>query len=138
MFYGIWLVVLGALAIPSLILSKKPELKPTLDKLTPYQGWLGAISAIWGAFGIVQAILNLGWLSKWPIWWVTFAGTNAVTFGLGILLGIGTLKTFIKNAAAQAKLDQTFAKIAPLQGKLGIAAIALGAWCVVGSLILMS
>src|SRR6185503_19527766 len=130
MAFGIWLVVLGALAVPSLIL-RKPQLKPALDKITPYQGWIGAISALWGAWAIVSAILNIGWLTTLPIWWATLAGTAVVTFSLGLLLGVGTLKTFIKNAQAQLKMDQTIARIAPFQGTLGLVALGLGAWCVV-------
>jgi hypothetical protein len=136
MFYGIWLVVLGALAVPSLIL-KRPELKSTLDKITPYQGWIGAISALWGAWGVITAVLNLGWLSHAPIWWITYAANNVVTLALGLLLGVGTLKTFIKSAQAQAKLDGTIHRIAGYQGTLGLAALGLGAWCIVASFIFM-
>ncbi|MEO0814681.1 MAG: hypothetical protein AAFY60_17600, partial [Myxococcota bacterium] len=56
MFYGIWLAVLGALAVPSLVL-RREEMKPVLDSLTPYQGWIGAVSALWGLWGVISAIL---------------------------------------------------------------------------------
>ena len=137
MFYGIWLIVLGALAIPSLIIAKKPELKGVLDKLTPFQGWMGVISAFWGAWGVIGAVLNLGLLTSHPIWWATWLGTSVVTLGLGILLGVGTAKTFIKSPAAHAKMDQTIIKLSPFQGTLGIAGLAVGAWCLVASLILI-
>ena len=135
MLFGIWLIVLGALAVPNLIL-KRPELKPTLDKITPYQGWIGAISALWGVWGLLTSILHLGWLTSSPLWWITLTANNALLLALGILLGIGTLKSFIKDATAQAKLDQTVAKLAPYQGTLGIVALGLGAWCVVASIII--
>jgi hypothetical protein len=134
MLYGLWLVILGALAVPNLIL-KKPELKATLDKITPYQGWIGAISALWGVWGLINCVLHLGLLTSKPIWWVTLTANNALVLALGLLLGVGTLKTFVKNAEAQAKLDQTTAKLAPYQGNLGIAALALGAWCIVASIL---
>ena len=134
MFYGIWLLVLGALAVPSLVL-KKPELKPMLDKITPYQGWIGAISALWGAWGIIFSILHLNWLSLAPIWWITLTGNNVLTFALGLLLGVGTLKTFIKDPTAQAKMDQTVTRIAPYQGTLGLIALGLGGWCIAASLL---
>jgi hypothetical protein len=38
MIYGITLIVLSILAVPSLILSKKPEAKEYLDKFAPYHG----------------------------------------------------------------------------------------------------
>lgn len=133
MLYGLWLIILGALAVPNLIL-KKPELKPTLDKITPYQGWIGAISALWGAWQLLWTLLNLSLLRHAFVWWLTLAANNALVLGLGLLLGVGTLKTFTKNPEAQAKLDQTVLKIAPYQGKLGIAALILGVWCVIASL----
>ncbi|MEM6558607.1 MAG: hypothetical protein AAF219_06415 [Myxococcota bacterium] len=135
MFYGIWLVVLGALAVPSLIL-RKPEMKSVLETITPYQGWIGAVSAFWGLWGIISSVLNLGLLGSFPIWWITLAGTSVVTFALGMLLGVGTLKTFIKSDTAQQKMDEINAKLRPYQGNLGIAALGLGAWCIVASLIL--
>lgn len=131
MFYGIWLFILGALAIPNLILAKKPELKPTLDKLTPYQGWIGVVSAFWGLWGIIGGgILGIGLLATHKIWWITYLATSVVTLCLGLLLGVGTMKTFIKDPAQQAKLDETVLKIAPYQGTLGIAALVLGVLCI--------
>jgi hypothetical protein len=134
MLYGLWLLILGALAVPNLIL-KKPELKSTLDKLTPYQGWIGAISALWGIWGLFNSVLHLGWLKNAPISWLTLTANNALVFALGLLLGIGTLKSFIKNAEAQAKMDQTVVKLAPYQGNLGVAALFLGGWCIVASIL---
>ena len=134
MLYGLWLIVLGALAVPNLIL-RKPELKSTLDKITPYQGWIGAISALWGLWGIIFSVLNLSWLTSAPIWWMTLTANNVLVFALGMLLGIGTLKTFIKNAEAQKRMDQTVVKLAPYQGTFGLAALGLGAWCVVASIL---
>lgn len=133
MFFGIWLIVLGALAIPNLILAKKPELKGAFDKLAPIQGWLGVVSAFWGAWGVISAVLGIAGLTTYPIWWVTWLATSVVTLGLGIILGVGTAKTFIKNPAAQARMDQTLTKISPYQGTLGLAGLGLGAWCLVAS-----
>jgi hypothetical protein len=131
MVNGIWLALLGALAVPSLILARRPDAKQLLGKLAPYQGWMGAISAIWGVWGIISSVLNIGWLTSYPIYWVTFLADSVLLTGLGLILGIGVLKTFIKNPGAQQKLDQTLAKVAPHQGRLGIAGIAVGVWMVV-------
>lgn len=43
---GIVLIVLGALALPSLIGAKAPGAKDLLDKVAPFQGWIGAIAAL--------------------------------------------------------------------------------------------
>ena len=135
MINGIWLAVLGVLAVPSLVLAKRPDAAKVLGKLAPYQGWMGAVSALWGVWGIISAVLNIGWISTWPIYWATWLADSVVLAGLGLILGIGVLKTFIKQPQAQAKLDQTLAKIAPHQGRLGIAGVGLGAWMVVASIL---
>ena len=135
MVNGIWLAVLGVLAVPSLIIAKKPNAKELIAKITPYQGWIGAISCLWGVWGLISSVLSIGWLTTYPIYWVTFLADSALLFGLGLILGIGTLKTFVKNPQAQAKMDETLAKLQPKQGMLGIAAIGLGIWMVVASIL---
>jgi len=135
MVNGIWLALLGVLAVPSLLLSKKPDAKEMLAKLAPYQGWMGAVSCLWGIWGIISSVLNLGWLAHFPIYWVTFLADSILLAALGLILGIGTMKTFIKDPTAQAKMDETLAKLAPHQGRLGLVAVCVGAWMVVSSIL---
>jgi hypothetical protein len=130
---GIWLMLLGVLAVPSMIIAKKPNAKELIAKIAPYQGWIGAISCLWGVWGIISSVLNLGWLSTWPLWWGTLLASAIVQFSLGLILGIGTLKTFIKNPQAQAKMDETLAKLTPKQGMLGLFGIGVGIWTIVYS-----
>jgi hypothetical protein len=135
MFSGIWLVLLGVLAVPSLIIAKRPDAKDMIAKLTPYQGWIGAVSCLGGIWGIISAILSIGILSTWPIFWISWMVGSVFQAALGLILGIGTLKTFIKNPQAQAKMDETLAKLSPKQGMLGVGAIGFGIWVVVASIL---
>ena len=137
MIYGISLVFLSIVAVPSLILSKKPNAKELLEKIEPYQGWIGLIFCIWGIWGIISAILNLGWLTTAPIWWVTFLAGSVVEAVLGFMLGYGMInKLFLsKNADAKEKAEQLRGKIAPKQGKLGLLGIAVGVWMIIASFI---
>ncbi len=135
MVYGIWLIVLGVVAVPSLIIAKRPDAKELIAKLTPYQGWIGAVSCLWGIWGIISAVLNIGWLSTWPIWWVSWLAGSILQAALGLILGIGTMKTFIKNPQAQLKMDETLAKLSPKQGMLGVAAIGVGIWVTLASIL---
>ena len=48
---GLWLIVLGMLGASSLVIAKRPDAKHVIAKLAPYQGWIGAVSALWGAWG---------------------------------------------------------------------------------------
>jgi hypothetical protein len=131
MINGIWLALLGVLGASSLIIAKKPDAKELIGKIAPYQGWIGAVSALWGVWGVINAILHLSWLGHWPIYWATWMADSALQLCLGLLLGIGVLKTFIKAPEATAKLDQAVAKLMPYQGTLGLIAIGVGVWMII-------
>jgi len=132
---GIWLAVLGILAVPSLIISKRPDAKELIDKVAPYQGWIGAISAIWGLWLVISSLLHLSWLGDYPIYWITYLANALLLLALGILLGVGVLRTFTKNEQALAKLDETVKKLSPYQGNLGIAGIIVGIWMIISNFI---
>lgn len=135
MIWGITLVLLSIIAVPSLILSKKPNAKELLEKIEPYQGWIGIVFCFWGVWGIITAILNLGWLTTAPIWWATFLAGNGVLAALGFMLGSGLINRLFlsKNEIAKAKANELRATIAPKQGKLGIVGIIVGIWMIVAS-----
>ena len=137
MIYGITLIILGILTVPSLLLSKKPNAQELLDKITPYQGWIGLVFCFWGVWGIISAILSLGLLTTWPIWWITWVAVSIVTAVLGFLLGYGMINQLLlsKNEEAKKKGEALLAKLAPLQGKFGIAAIALGVWAILSRIL---
>jgi hypothetical protein len=127
MIYGIFLIILGLLAIPSL-LANKPSAKALLEKIVPFQGWIGVVFFIGGIFGVIQVILAIGWLTTWPIGWVFWLLVELCELFLGFLLGYGLIAQYAlsKNEAARAKGEQMLAKLLPWQGRLGIAAIVLG------------
>ncbi|MEP0213787.1 MAG: hypothetical protein ABJD66_11260 [Cellulophaga sp.] len=137
MIFGITLIILGILAAPSLLLSKKPNAQELLDKITPYQGWIGLGFCVWGVISIVQAILRIGWLTTYPIYWITYIAVAVVTAALGFILGYGMINKLLlsKNEEAKAKGEALLAKLRPLQGKLGLAAIILGVWAIISSLL---
>ena len=128
---GIWLIALGVLGAASIIVAKRPDAEAAIAKLAPYQGWIGAVSALWGVWGVISSVLNIGWLKLAPIYWATFLASSVLQVVLGLLLGAGVLKTFIKQEEAVKKLDQTLTKLAPKQGVAGLAAIGVGIWMVV-------
>lgn len=135
MIWGITLILLSIIAVPSLILSKKPNAKELLEKVEPYQGWIGLVFCFWGVWGITTAVLNLNWLSIAPIWWITLLVGNIISAALGFMLGSGLINRLFlsKNEVAKAKAEELRAKIAPKQGKLGILGIVVGIWMIVAS-----
>ncbi|MDR2036545.1 MAG: hypothetical protein LBQ60_01335 [Bacteroidales bacterium] len=137
MIYGITLILLGLLAVPSLLLSKRPDAKELFDKVAPYQGWIGLVFAIFGLWGIIDCIINIGLLSKIPVYWLTWLLVAAVEASLGFILGYGMISKYVlsKNPTAAEKGEQLLKKLVPLQGNLGIIAIILGIWQIIASLL---
>lgn len=137
MIYGITLILLGCLAVPSLILAKKPDAKALFDKIAPYQGIIGIIFAFWGVWGIVQCVLNIGWLSLIPVAWIIWLAVSVVEASLGFILGYGLISKHLlsKNEAAAEKGEKLLQKLLPLQGALGLIAIILGAIQIIVSII---
>jgi len=125
------LLVLGVVCASSLIIARKPDAKEVIAKIAPYQGWIGAVSALWGAWWLLNWILHAGVMMKAPIIGVTWLADSLLLLGLGLICGVGVLKSFIKAPAATEKLDQTVSRLMPFQGKLGLAAIAVAIWTVV-------
>ena len=137
MIYGITLIILGLLASPALLLSKKPDAKELLDKLVPYQGWIGLIFCFWGVWGIISCVLNLGILTTHPIWWGTWLLCSVAEALLGFLLGYGLIVKYVlsKNEAAKEKGTQILAKLQPMQAKIGLFGIIMGIWCIICSIL---
>jgi hypothetical protein len=135
LFSGVWLAVLGILGASNLIIARKPDARQLIAKLAPYQGWIGAVSALWGVWGIIGSVLSLGLLASHPIYWITFLAAAAVQAGLGLLLGVGTLKTFIKQPQAVQKMDALTTKLAPFQGMLGLCSIGVGVFMILVSVL---
>lgn len=126
--YSAWLFLLGVLGASNLIIAKKPDAAELIAKMAPYQGGFGAISAVWGIWVLISAVLNLGMIGASmfaTVWWGIWLATGIVLISLGLLLGVGVLKTFIKDPTAQAKMDETVQKLAPKQGVLGLVAIGI-------------
>ncbi len=139
MIYGITLIILSILAVPSLILSKRPDAQELLNKIAPYQGWIGLVFCFWGVWGIIQAILNISLLGDFPIWWVTWMAGSVVEAVLGFILGYGMINQLLlsKNEEAKKKGKALLAKLAPIQGKMGVLGIIVGVWMIIASFLFL-
>ncbi len=134
---GAWLFVLGVLGAANLIIAKKPDAKELIGKIAPYQGWIGFVSLWYGAWTIVHSVMNIRWLSVVPIWWTTYLSSGAIQFCLGVLLGVGVFKSFVKHEQTVEKMDQLVTKLAPFQGTLGLIAMGLGVWTIVAAILFL-
>jgi hypothetical protein len=135
MVWGILLILLSIIAVPSLTLAKKPNAKELLEKIEPYQGWIGIVFCFWGIWGVITALLNIEWLTTSPPWWITFLTGNTASAVLGFMLGFGLINKYFlsKNEVAKAKAEELRIKIAPKQGKLGLVGIIVGSWMIIAS-----
>lgn len=134
--YGLWLTVLGILAAPNIIVSRKPEAKEWIDKLVPFQGWMGVISTIWGIIALIRFLTNLQWIKHWPVLaLITTIAYILLFLVLGILLGINVMKSFVKDEAAKEKIDNLVSKLVPMQGTFGLIGLIVGIWMMLDRLI---
>ena len=136
LIYGITLIILSLIAVPSLFLSNKPDGKELLDKIAPYQGWIGVIFCFWGIWGLISSVLNLGWLGYGIygiISWLTLFLYAVVETTLGFILGYPLIVKYVlsKNEEAKEKGAKVLEKLVPLQTKLGILGLIVGVWCII-------
>jgi succinate-acetate transporter protein len=119
-----FMIVAGILAAATLIVSKKPEAKVLIDKLTPYQGWVGIVLFFWGIWDIINSI---GTLSFSAVFFLIYLVVALIELVLGFLLGFGLITKYAlsKSEAALAKGQAIRAKLAPVQGIFGFIAIAM-------------
>jgi hypothetical protein len=133
-FYGIALIVCGALCIPSLIAQKSPQAKELLDKIAKFQGIIGIIICIVGIIGIINALLSIGMLGLWPIYWITLLATNVLNLLVGFLLGFGMIQQIALGNApedAKKKAEEMYQKLVSIQIPLGFACIIVGVWALI-------
>lgn len=131
------LFICGALAASSLVVAKKPNAKELLDKLTPYQGWIGFVVCLWGLWIIINSLMLLQVVKVWPVWWLTYLLTGVISAGLGFLLGYGLLSKFIlsKNPMAAAKGEAIRAKLTKIQIPLGVVGMIWGVWSLISTFV---
>jgi hypothetical protein len=124
------IVILGGiLAISALIISKKPDAKAMLDKLTPYQALIGvgmiALSVIdfFRMLGVLTDMFKLNFTFALGVWCMLGTGV-----ALGALFGMPQIVKWIPgDSPAEQKAMEFTQKIAPFQVLLGLVAIGGGA-----------
>ena len=130
----ILLFVCGALAAKDYIIAKKPNTKELLEKIGPYQEWIGVVAFIAG----VGATINLLWwigvgLDYFPLMWVTRLAGGLLLTALGFLLGFALISKYVLSQGkklAQKGLEYKD-KLAKFQVKLGIAGMIVAVLAVI-------
>jgi hypothetical protein len=135
---GLITVAGGLIASSNLIISRLPNAKSLLDKLTPYTGWIGITMFVWGVWETISTVLGVGMLATAPIDWIFWLLVAIGDLFCGFLLGFGLLTKYAlsKNAQAMEKGQRIRGKLAPFQGIIGIFAILMGVLYLVFMLVL--
>jgi hypothetical protein len=128
MLGGLITIAGGLLAASNLIVSRMANAQVVIDKLTPYQGWIGIVMFFWGIWETISAVTGIGLLAVAPLTWVFWLGVAIADLVVGFLLGFGLITKYAlsKNETAMEKGAQIRAKLAPLSGVFGIFAIVMG------------
>ena len=128
MLGGIVTIVGGLIASSNLIVGRLPNAKELLDKLTPYQGWVGALMFFWGIWETINVVTSIGLLTEAPLNWIFWLCVAIADLLVGFLLAFGLITKYAlsKNETALEKGQKIRGKLAPYQGILGIFAVIMG------------
>ena len=120
------LILGGILGLSGFIVVKRPDLKPQIDKLMPFQALIGmgliivAIINFLRAMGTLVDAFKLNGVYAASIW-----AMLGVSILLGALFGWPMIASWIPaNSPAKAKAEQITQNIAPFQVLLGAIGIA--------------
>jgi len=129
MTYAIGAIVGGLIAASGLIIARRPDAQEYIDKLTPYQGWIGIGLFCWGLYWLVTYMLpNFGNFTSVPLQLAVFMTLLVSGIGVGFLLGFGLISKYAlsKNAAAEAKGQAIRKRLVAIQAPLGVVAMVSG------------
>ncbi len=115
----------GIIAASPLIIANKPNAKELIDKVTPYQGWIGIILTVWGIWGMIQLMLNIKGVG---LVWSIALGVCVIEFIVGFLLSYGLISKYVleNNENAKLKGQELRLKLAKYQVPAGVILVILG------------
>ena len=101
-------IVGGIIAASNLIVAKKPNAKELIEKLTPYQGWVGIVMFFWGIWGVLNCVRFLSVLKIAPLAWTLGLTASVADLVVGFLLGFALISKYTlgNSVAAQARGQQ--------------------------------
>ena len=119
------LIVGGIIAISSLIIAKKPNAKAMIDKLTPYQAFIGVALLAVGLWNLLRGLSGFSVLfDLFPIVGLCVIAMIVTSILLGFLFGMPQIAKWIPNqSAAELKAMEFSKKVAPYQVVLGLIGI---------------
>jgi hypothetical protein len=127
MLGGLITIVGGILAASGFIIKRAPNAQQLIDKLAPYQGWIGVVMFGWGIWETLHCVLGLSLLSTHPLQWVFWTLSGVADLLVGFLLGFGLITHYaFKSPAALEKGHRIKATLVNVQAPLGALAVVMG------------
>lgn len=120
------LIAAGILAVSGLIVAKKPNAKDLIDKLVPYQAFIGVGLLAFGLWNLVRSLGTVfDVLKVAPLLGITALAVIVSSVLLGFMFGMPQIAKWIPGqAAAEQKGMELSKKLAPFQVLIGIIGIA--------------
>lgn len=122
-YIGPFILLAGAiLAVSGFIIAKKPEAKALIDKIVPYQGFIGVALLAWGIIDLLRNLSALKFMLKlWPFGGAIFLAYIFASILLGVLLGIPQIVKWIPGeSSAEQKAMQVQQKVAGFSVLIGL------------------
>jgi hypothetical protein len=119
----------GILAASSVIAKARANAQELIDKLVPYQGWIGACMFFWGVWETFESVRSVGQIGEIGVLSFAFMVLTAIAdllVGFLLAFGLATKYALGKNPAALERGQQIRGKLAAAQIPLGFLAIVMG------------
>lgn len=120
------LIAGGILAVSELIVAKQPNAKQLIDKLVPYQAFIGVGLLVLGVVNLLR------WLGKHlfdlidrsPMFGMTMLSMVVVSILLGLMFGMPQIAKWLPpNSVAEQKGQEIVKQLAPFQVIIGLVGI---------------
>jgi len=133
MLGGLITIAGGILAASGFIIKRSPNAQQLIDKLAPYQGWIGLVMFGWGIWETLHSVLGIKLLGSHPLQWTFWLLSGVADLFVGFLLGFGLITHYAlsKNPMAMAKGQRIRSTLVGVQAPLGLLAIVMGALYIV-------
>jgi hypothetical protein len=120
----------GILCASNLIIARLPRAKEYIDRITPYQGWLGVGMTVWGVINLKDVPAMIKGVGAMPVSMIAAIAMTFLLIACGFILGFGLISKYLlsKNPRAEERGEVLRAKLAPLTGTLGFVLIGCAAW----------
>jgi hypothetical protein len=133
MLGGLITIAGGILAASGFIIKRMPNAQQLIDKIAPYQGWIGLCMFGWGVWESFHSVLGISLLSSHPLQWIFWTLSGLADLVVGFLLGFGLITHYAlsKNATAMAKGQRIRSSLVTVQAPLGLLAVVMGSLYIV-------